>query len=70
MSTLMQNQAANVLPHEEKGIEVRRIPLEGIRVEKVTSLDAFKAKLIDFRALRPAVMVDGMMVVKALPLLS
>ena len=39
--------------------EVKIFPLEVIRVEKVDSLDAFKAKMMDFRALRPAVLANG-----------
>lgn len=59
MSNLIKSNGRKILMGRKEEREVKIFPLEVIRVEKVDSLDAFKAKMMDFRALRPAVLANG-----------
>jgi hypothetical protein len=65
MSAILQNDTTNVLHIQQDPRAVRKMPVGAFKVEKVTSLDALKSKMIDFRALRPAVLSNGVLTVQA-----
>ena len=64
MSSIACNDATFAFPVNFHGTGYRTIPIVNINVQKIVSIADMKAKKIDFRSLRPAVMVDRTLIVK------
>lgn len=58
MSSALCNDAAIAQSTATTQPQVRKLQVGQFRVEKVLSLDDFRSKNIDFRSLRPAVLID------------
>ncbi len=64
MTSAVQTSPA-LLPVAVDGFEgYKVIPRAAVKVQKVTSIDAFKSNGMDFRSLKPAVMVKDMLIVR------
>lgn len=57
MSMLTANDASTALIGHSNPCGVRLLPAGTFKVEKIGSLDDFKAKIMGTRSLRPAVMI-------------
>jgi hypothetical protein len=64
MTSTIINDASLALKENTKPSGVEMIPMGNIRVQKITSIADFKSKNIDFRSLRPAVMVNQTLIFK------
>lgn len=64
MSSIAFNDATLALPANFHGTGYRTIPMANLSLQRITSIADMKSLKIDFRTLRPAVMVDRTLIVK------
>lgn len=64
MSSIACNDATLAFPANYNGTGYRTIPMTNVNVQRISSIADMKAKKIDFRTLRPAVMVNRTLIVK------
>jgi hypothetical protein len=65
MSSITENKTINALSGETIHRDARMILINSFKIEKVTSLDAFKSKMINFHALKPAVLKNGVLTIQS-----
>lgn len=64
MSSIACSDASLAFPANYNGTGYRTIPMVNINVQRIASIADMKAKKIDFRTLRPAVMINRTLIVK------
>jgi hypothetical protein len=64
MTSVLLNDATTAIKDQShfKGMEI--IPITKIKVERIVSMADFKSKNIDFRSLRPAIMINQSLLVE------
>ena len=64
MSSVACSDASMAFPANFSGTGYKAIPMAKVNVQRISSIADMKGKKIDFRALRPAVMVNRTLIVK------
>jgi hypothetical protein len=65
MSAILQSDAKLAINLESTGRGVRMLPMGTFTVQKVMNLDEFKSRKMDFRSLKPAVLVNHTLMVSS-----
>lgn len=64
MTSVLHNDAVTALVDQSGLKNIEKVPMGKIRVERIVSMADFKSKNIDFRSLRPALLINQTLLVE------